>query len=99
MENRKRLQEERLRRGRELRGRCSIRANFRRHTHQKRPPLLPGSRNALNAAGMKTIGEVRETSDDTLLSWDLQGSIAHLRKSLAFPRPTGSDLGQKALIW
>ena len=25
-------------------------------------------RNALNAAGMKTIGEVRETSDDTLLS-------------------------------
>jgi DNA-directed RNA polymerase alpha subunit len=25
-------------------------------------------RNALNAAGMKTIGEVRETSDDNLLS-------------------------------
>src|SRR6267143_6308600 len=37
-------------------------------------------RNALNAAGMKTIGEVRETSDDTLLSLrDLgPGSVAHL---------------------
>lgn len=41
-------------------------------------------RNALNAAGMKTIGEVRETSDDTLLSLpDLgPGSVAHLRKTL-----------------
>jgi hypothetical protein len=41
-------------------------------------------RNALNAAGMKTIGEVRETSDDTLLSLrDLgPGSVADLRKAL-----------------
>jgi DNA-directed RNA polymerase alpha subunit len=41
-------------------------------------------RNALNATGMKTIGEVRETSDDTLLSLrDLgAGSVAHLRKTL-----------------
>ena len=30
-------------------------------------------RNALNAAGMKTIGEVRETSDDRLLSRTLAG--------------------------
>jgi hypothetical protein len=39
---------------------------------------------ALNAAGMKTIGEVRETSDDTLLSLpDLgPGSVEHLRKTL-----------------
>jgi DNA-directed RNA polymerase alpha subunit len=41
-------------------------------------------RNALNAAGMKMIGEVRETSDDTLLSLpDLgPGSVAHFRKTL-----------------
>ena len=41
-------------------------------------------RNALNAAGMKTIGEVRKISDDTLLSLrDLgSGSVAHLRKTL-----------------
>ena len=41
-------------------------------------------RKALNAAGMKTIGEVRKISDDTLLSLrDLgSGSVAHLRKTL-----------------
>ena len=41
-------------------------------------------RNALNAAGMKTIGEIRETSDDNLLSFqDLgPGSIAYLRETL-----------------
>jgi hypothetical protein len=41
-------------------------------------------RNALNAAGMKTIGEVRETSDDTLLRLPDLGpaSVAHLRKTL-----------------
>jgi hypothetical protein len=38
-------------------------------------------RNALNAAGLKTVGEVRETSDEILLSFqDLgQGSVAHPR--------------------
>ena len=48
-------------------------------------------RNALNAAGMKTIGEVRETSDDTLLSLrDLgPGSVAHLRKALGLPSTDG----------
>jgi DNA-directed RNA polymerase alpha subunit len=48
-------------------------------------------RNALNAAGMKTIGEVRETSDDTLLSLpDLgKGSVAHLRKALGLPSTDG----------
>jgi DNA-directed RNA polymerase alpha subunit len=42
-------------------------------------------RNALNAAGIKTVGEVRETSDATLLSLqDLgQGSVAHLRVTLS----------------
>jgi hypothetical protein len=38
---------------------------------------------------MKTIGEVRETSDDTLLSLpDLgPGSVAHLRKTLGAKSP------------
>jgi DNA-directed RNA polymerase alpha subunit len=48
-------------------------------------------RNALNAAGMKTIGEVRETSDDRLLCLpDLgRGSIAHLRETLGPPSTDG----------
>jgi DNA-directed RNA polymerase alpha subunit len=41
-------------------------------------------RNVLNAAGIKTVGEVRKTSDKTLLSLqDLgQGSVTHLRETL-----------------
>jgi DNA-directed RNA polymerase alpha subunit len=48
-------------------------------------------RNALNAAEMKTIGEVRETSDDTHLSLpDLgKGSVAHLRETLGLPSTDG----------
>jgi DNA-directed RNA polymerase alpha subunit len=55
-------------------------------------------RNALNAAGMKTIGEVRETSDDGLLSLpDLgRGSIAYLRETLGLPSTDGvRPLGKK----
>ena len=49
-------------------------------------------RKALNAAGMKTIGEVRKISDDTLLSLrDLgSGSVAHLRKTLGSQVPRSS---------
>jgi hypothetical protein len=54
-------------------------------------------RTALAAAGLKTVGEVRETSDETLLSFqDLgQGSVAHLRETLGLPstegvRPSGN---------
>jgi DNA-directed RNA polymerase alpha subunit len=41
-------------------------------------------RNALNHAGLKTVGDVRETSDATILSFqDLgPGSVAHLRETL-----------------
>jgi DNA-directed RNA polymerase alpha subunit len=44
-------------------------------------------RNALNAAGLKTVGEVRESSDETLLSLpDLgQGSVRTLRATLGLP--------------
>jgi DNA-directed RNA polymerase alpha subunit len=59
--------------------------------------------NALNAAGVKTVGEIRQASDAMLLSFqDLgAGSIAHLRKTLGqtpgrAPKPKGSKLGLKA---
>lgn len=45
----------------------------------------------LAAAGLKTVGEVRETADETLLSFqDLgPGSVSHLRKSLGLPSTNG----------
>jgi DNA-directed RNA polymerase alpha subunit len=48
-------------------------------------------RNALAVAGLKTVGEVREASDTTLLSLpDLgQGSVAHLRETLGLPSTDG----------
>jgi DNA-directed RNA polymerase alpha subunit len=48
-------------------------------------------RNALNAAGMKTIGEVREASDEVLLSLPDFGksSVAHLRQTLGPPSTDG----------
>ena len=48
-------------------------------------------RNALNAAGMKTIGEVRETPDDNLRSLQDLGpsSISYLREALGLPSTDG----------
>jgi DNA-directed RNA polymerase alpha subunit len=48
-------------------------------------------RNVLSAAGLKTVGEVRETADETLLSFqDLgPGSIASLRETLGLPSTDG----------
>ena len=50
-----------------------------------------GIRNALNAAGMKMIGEVREMSDDSLLSLQDLGpsSISYLREALGLPSTDG----------
>src|SRR5258708_34359888 len=56
-------------------------------------------RNVLTAAGLKTIGEVREISDDTLLSFQDIGktSVAHLRETLGLPSTDGvRSLGKKA---
>jgi DNA-directed RNA polymerase alpha subunit len=56
-------------------------------------------RNALTAAGLKTIGEIREASDATLLSLqDLgPGSVAHLRETLGLPSKDGvQPIGLKA---
>jgi DNA-directed RNA polymerase alpha subunit len=54
--------------------------------------------NALRAADLKTVGEVREVSDDTLLSFQGFGgtSVAHLRETLGLPstdgvRPAGKE--------
>jgi DNA-directed RNA polymerase alpha subunit len=47
-------------------------------------------KNALNAAGVKTVGEIRQVSDATLLSFQDLGasSIARLRKTVG-PAPKG----------
>jgi DNA-directed RNA polymerase alpha subunit len=48
-------------------------------------------RNVLVSAGLITVGEVREISDETLLSFqDLgKGSLAHLRETLGLPSTDG----------
>ncbi len=48
-------------------------------------------RAAVTAAGWKTVGEIREASDATLLSLqDLgKGSVAHLRGTLGLPSEAG----------
>ena len=48
-------------------------------------------RNALAVEGLKTVGEVRETADETLLSFqDLgPGSVTHIREILGLPSTDG----------
>jgi DNA-directed RNA polymerase alpha subunit len=55
-------------------------------------------RNAVIAAGWKTVGEIREASDATLLGLpDLgKGSVAHLRETLGLPSTDGVRPGMKA---
>jgi DNA-directed RNA polymerase alpha subunit len=46
--------------------------------------------NALRAADLKTVGEVREISDETLISLDFRkGSLSDLRKKLGLPSTDG----------
>jgi DNA-directed RNA polymerase alpha subunit len=55
-------------------------------------------RNVLAAADLKTVGEVREISDDTLLSFQDCGksSVALLRETLGLPSTDGvRPLGKK----
>jgi DNA-directed RNA polymerase alpha subunit len=51
-------------------------------------------RNVLEAAGLKTVGEVREISDDILLSFNDCGknSVAYLRGALGLPSTDGVRL-------
>ena len=54
-------------------------------------------RNAVKAVGWKTVGEIREASDATLLGLqDLgKGSVAHLRETLGLPSTDGVRPGRK----
>ena len=57
------------------------------------------TRNALVAAGLQTVGQVRETLDEILLSFpDFgKGSVAHLRETLVLPSTDGvRPVGLKA---
>jgi len=51
----------------------------------------PRIQNVLTAAGLKTVGEVRETSDEILRSFQDLGkaSIAHLRETFGLPSTDG----------
>jgi DNA-directed RNA polymerase alpha subunit len=48
-------------------------------------------RNVLTAAGLKTVGEVRETSDEILMSFQNFGhsSVVHVRETLGLPSTDG----------
>jgi DNA-directed RNA polymerase alpha subunit len=48
-------------------------------------------RNVLVAAGLETVGDVRETADETLLSFQDLGksSVAHIRETLGLPSTDG----------
>jgi DNA-directed RNA polymerase alpha subunit len=48
-------------------------------------------KDALFAAGLKTVGEVREMSDETLLAFPdfRKASVAHLRETLGLPSTDG----------
>jgi DNA-directed RNA polymerase alpha subunit len=55
-------------------------------------------RTALTAAGLRTVGEVREISDEMLLSFNDFGkvSVAYLRGTLGLPSTEGvRPLGEK----
>ncbi len=53
--------------------------------------MPPRIQQVLKTAGMKTVGEVRETSDDVLLSFQNfgPGSVAFLRETLGLPSSDG----------
>src|SRR6202043_2863127 len=65
-ENRERLREERLRREKAAGPMLYPAPELPDDTPVENVRFATRIRNALNAAGMKTIGEVRETSDDRL---------------------------------
>ena len=54
-------------------------------------------RNALTAAGLKTVGEIREASDATLLSLQDLGktSVTHRRETLGLPSTDGVMPGKR----
>ena len=98
LENRERLREERLRREEAAGPMLYPAPELPDDTLIEQVRFSSRIRNALNAAGMKTIGEVRETSDDNLLSLQDLGpsSISYLREILGLPSTDGvRPLGKK----
>jgi DNA-directed RNA polymerase alpha subunit len=96
--NRERLREERLRREEAARPMLYPAPELPDDTPVANVRFSTRVRNALKAAGLKTVGEVREASDATLLSLqDLgQVSVDHLRETLALPSTDGvRPLGNK----
>ena len=97
-ENRERLREERLRREQAAGPMLYPAPELPDDTLIEQVRFSTRIRNALNAAGRRTIGEVRETSDDNLLSLQDLGpsSISHLRETLGLPSADGvTPLGKK----
>jgi DNA-directed RNA polymerase alpha subunit len=90
-ENRERLREERLRREAAAGPMLYPAPELPDDTPIEDVRFSTRIRNALNAAGIKTVGQVREASGATLLSFqDLgPGSVAHLRETLGLPSTDG----------
>ena len=92
-ENHKRLRAERLARSEEM-TELAPSPELPDETPTRRLNFPTRIKNALFAAGLKTVGEVREMSDDDLLRLhDFgKGSIIQLRKMLGLPSTDGVRL-------
>jgi DNA-directed RNA polymerase alpha subunit len=90
-ENRERLREERLSREAIAGPMLYPAPELADDTPIKNVRFSTRIRNALNAAGLKSVGEIREASDATLLSLQNCGesSVAHLRETLGLPSTDG----------
>jgi DNA-directed RNA polymerase alpha subunit len=90
-ENRERLREERLRREEAAGPMLYPAPELPDNTPVANVRFSTRVRNALNAAGMKTIGDVREVSDAALMSLpDFGGSsLSYIREALGLPSVDG----------
>jgi DNA-directed RNA polymerase alpha subunit len=96
--NRERLREERLAREAAVGPMFAPTPELPDDTPIERVIFSARIQNGLRAAALKNVGEVRETSDATLLSLrDLgPGSVFHLRETLGLPSTDGVRPGPKA---
>jgi DNA-directed RNA polymerase alpha subunit len=96
--NRERLREERLAREAAAGPMVAPTAELPDDTPIERVLFPTRIQNALRTAGLQTVGEVRETSDETLISLPAFGksSLADLREKLGLPSTDGvRPLGKK----
>jgi hypothetical protein len=99
-ENRERLRRERLVREAAEGPMVAPTPELPDDTPIERVIFSPRIQNALRAANLKTVGEVRETSDETLISLpDFgKGSLSELREKLPAVNRWGPTHGQKASL-